>query len=106
VELTKDLKIYLEGEKALIFYILFSGKIIQKKGMEISILESGNFFGEEGLMENAERHSTIKSKTDAILLCLLGENFRNAIEVLNQQKLLERIEIIKKIFIFSKIKKF
>jgi CRP-like cAMP-binding protein len=100
--LKKDLKIFLEGEKAFVFYIIFTGQIIQKKGMNISILESGDFFGEEGLLENKERNSTVKSKSDSILLCLSGENFRNAIEVLNYQKLQERIEIIKKMFIFSK----
>lgn len=69
--------------------------------MDISILESGDSFGEEGLKENAKRKTSNKSKTNAILLCLYGENFRNAVEVLNHQKLKERIEIIKSTFIFS-----
>jgi CRP-like cAMP-binding protein len=104
--LKKETKIFLEGEKAYIFYIIFNGQIIEKKEMKITILNSGDFFGEEGLLENMERNITIKTKSNSILLCLLGENFRNAIEALNYQKLKERIEIIKKIFIFSKKKKF
>jgi hypothetical protein len=54
------------------------------------------------LEENQIRNSTIKSKTDSILLCLLGENYRNAIDILNHQNLQEIIKIIKKMFIFSK----
>lgn len=53
-------------------------------------------------MENMERNSSVKSKSDAVLLCLFGENFQDAIEVFNYQKFKERIKIIERIFIFRK----
>ncbi len=54
------------------------------------------------MIPNSIRNFSVKSKTNCTLLCIFGEAYRNAMEVSNAKKLQERVEIIKKIYLFSK----
>jgi len=66
------------------------------------MISSGISFGEDALFANSLRDCSVKTKTDATLLCIFGEAYRNAMEVSNAKGLQERVEIIKKIYLFSK----
>lgn len=84
------------------FFINFKGSLIKIKGKEVRTISPGISFGQEALMPNSLRTSSVKAKSDAELLCIFGEAYRNAMEVSNSKGLEQRIEIIKQIYLFSK----
>lgn len=95
------MKLFKEGEPASLFFINFQGKLVKVKGKDISTISSGLAFGDEALKPNSLRKYSIKTKTDSTLLCLFGEAYRNAMEVTNAKGLEERLEALKKIYVFS-----
>lgn len=75
--------IFHEGDPADLFYIIIKGKVeIVKQhasGHEIILatLESGQYFGEIGLLDNGQRSATVRAShdTSVILMGLEGESF-------------------------------
>jgi len=76
-----DIIIY-EGDEGDYFYLLHRGEadvlILDKETGEnnkVAVLKAGAAFGEDALLSNRPRSSTIKMNTDGILLCLSKEDF-------------------------------
>jgi CRP-like cAMP-binding protein len=97
-----DTKLFHEGEPASLFFINFKGSLVKIKAKEVRTITPGISFGQEALVANSLRGASVKAKTDATLLCIFGEAYRNAMEVSNSKGLEQRVEIIKRIYLFSK----
>lgn len=87
IEVPAGQVVFKRGDKPEGFYIVFKGKVNvtrphQKQGEEMIIwLVSGDYFGEEALVENRNRSATITAAEDSILLFLSRQHFE---ELLNQ----------------------
>jgi CRP-like cAMP-binding protein len=81
VEVPANHVIFKRGDKPEGFYIIFKGKVNvtrahEKKGEEVIIwLVSGDYFGEEALVENRTRSATITATEDTTLLFLSRAHF-------------------------------
>ncbi len=73
--------VILENEIGKMFYIIYSGRIkITKIGLNgneviLSILESGDFFGEMSIIDNIERSANAMTISDAQLLAINDRDF-------------------------------
>jgi len=89
----KNQVIFLEDEFGDVFFLILSGKIkvtkISPDGQEIilSILTSGDFFGEMSLLDNEPRSATAIAAEDSELIVLKQKNF---LSILYENKLLLR----------------
>ncbi len=81
IEVPAGQVVFKRGDKPEGFYIVFKGKVNvtrphQKHGEEMIIwLVSGDYFGEEALVENRNRSATITAAEDTILLFLSRQHF-------------------------------
>lgn len=71
-----------QGDEGDYFYVIAQGKcqVLREstkrpEGVPVATLSTGTTFGEEALISNAKRSSTIKMLTDGILMRLSKENF-------------------------------
>ncbi len=81
VEIPAHQVVFKHGDKPNGFYIIYEGKVNvsrphEKKGEEVIIwLVTGDYFGEEALVENRNRSATITATEDTILLFLSRQHF-------------------------------
>jgi CRP-like cAMP-binding protein len=81
VEVSANHVVFKRGDKPEGFYIIFKGKVNvtrthDNKGEEVIIwLVSGDYFGEEALVENRTRSATITATEDTTLLFLSRAHF-------------------------------
>jgi CRP-like cAMP-binding protein len=71
-----------QGDEGDYFYVIAQGKCVvlrespaKPEGVPVATLSTGATFGEEALISNAKRSSTIKMLTDGTLMRLSKENF-------------------------------
>jgi CRP-like cAMP-binding protein len=80
-EMPADHVVFKKGDKPEGFYIIFKGKVNvtrphEKKEAEVLIwLVTGDYFGEEALVENRNRSATITTMEDTTLLFLTRAHF-------------------------------
>ena len=92
--------VFEQGAAADRFYIIESGKvqvISRNEGREQSILatlQSGDFFGEIGLLTEARRMAQVRAKSDLKLLTLDFETFKKVV-VDSQDTTMDFAEIIR-----------
>ncbi len=61
-------EIIIEGEMDTCFYILFSGSVaIKKKGVELSYLGVGEFFGEMAFLADTVRTTSVEAREPVVL---------------------------------------
>ncbi len=117
VSINKGDILYKEGDNAYFFFIIKSGKFesfsklnISKNDEESSIssnsnktilLESGETFGEESLLNMTKRNSTIKCIENGELFLLDERIFRDTVYNLNRINIQEKLNFLKKIDIFN-----
>ena len=92
VEVPANHVVFKRGDKPEGFFIIFEGKVNvtrphEKKGEEVLIwLVSGDYFGEEALVENRNRSATITATQDTTLLFLSREHFEEVLTSYPNQK--------------------
>ena len=75
-----------QGDEPEHFYIVVSGEVevirSDKSGEEkiLATLQSGDFFGEIGLLTEAQRMATVRAKTDLEVLTMDWEMFKNVVK--------------------------
>ena len=71
-DVRKDEAVYALGDPLACLYIIASGKIAvtDANGVQVSMLERGNSFGERGLLRDGLAATSAKAVEDARLLCL------------------------------------
>jgi hypothetical protein len=85
VEVPANHVVFKRGDKPEGFFIIFEGKVNvtrphEKIGEEVLIwLVSGDYFGEEALVENRNRSATITATQDTTLLFLSREHFEEVL---------------------------
>ncbi len=85
VEVPANHVVFKRGDKPEGFFIIFEGKVNvtrphEKKGEEVLIwLVSGDYFGEEALVENRNRSATITATQDTTLLFLSRMHFEEVL---------------------------
>ena len=65
-----------EGEQAVAFYVIVSGKVeVSKGGQELNTLRTGDFFGEMSLLDGRPRVATLKALDDTECLVMARWDF-------------------------------
>jgi CRP/FNR family cyclic AMP-dependent transcriptional regulator len=66
-----------QGEEGLGFYLLLSGSArIVRNGVEVALVEAGDFFGEVALLEGRPRTADVVSVGRAVCLGILRSDFK------------------------------
>ncbi len=92
--------VFEQGAAADRFYIVESGEVeVVRSGPSgeqkiLATLQSGDFFGEIGLLTEARRMATVRTKTDLKLLTLDFETFKKVV-VDSQDTTMDFAEIIR-----------
>ena len=83
--LSKNMTLISEGENSNSLYVILSGKVkifgSEQSGKEIIIatLESGDYFGEVALIDDAERSASVMTLQDSNFLVISKDAFKNAL---------------------------
>ena len=83
VSFPKETVIFNEGDKGFDLFIIQGGHVASSlrlpngKQKELVVFESGNFFGEMAIFDNAPRSATCIAKEESVLLRLSKNNFFN-----------------------------
>jgi CRP-like cAMP-binding protein len=100
-KLPPNTTLFNKGDKGNYFYIIKKGKLELIAEYGKKILNQDETFGELALIENKERTATVKSIDYCILYLLNGKLFREIVSQINEGELLERLNFLKAISIFS-----
>lgn len=79
VEYKKGDIVYKIGEKPEAFYIILLGrfKVIGVRGETLSVLSSGDYFGESSILLNRDHSATIEAKNDGLILKIDKKDFQD-----------------------------
>ncbi len=109
-EIVSNYTLYEENDEARVFYIIEDGEIIiieknsEGKNEEV-ILKKGHFFGLDSFEEGAKRKEKAISKIPTKLLGVSGEFYRSAVIYMDLKITNERVEVLKKVFLFQYLEK-
>ncbi len=109
-EIVSNYTLYEENDEARVFYIIEDGEIIiieknsEGKNEEV-ILKKGHFFGLDSFEEGAKRKEKAISKIPTKLLGVSGEFYRSAVIYMDLKITNERVEVLKKVFLFKYLEK-
>lgn len=71
-------EIVREGEIGSVFYLIVSGgAAVRRGGAEIALLQVGDFFGKESLLESTPRSASIHAAGPAVCFALRRADFRS-----------------------------
>ncbi len=100
-KLQPNITLFNKGDKGNYFYIIKKGKLELIAEYGKKILNQDETFGELALIENKARTATVKSIDYCILYLINGKLFRETVSQINEGELLERLNFLKAISIFS-----
>jgi CRP-like cAMP-binding protein len=77
IDLAADKLLIREGERGREFFVLLEGEAeVTRKGKELAIRRSGEFFGEIALVSSLPRVATVKTRTPSRALVIRDVEFR------------------------------
>ena len=100
--LAPDQPVFEQNSVGLNFYIVCRGKLqVITNGIQTSLLDSGDSFGEFALIHDCPRPFTVKTLTKSYLWILNRASFKAAIHCINSQNYKENQKLINSIPILS-----
>ena len=106
VKVPKDKNIYEPGDDGNLFYIVAEGELEKSQNKnKVSVLRTGDSFGELSLLTLKKREETIKCLTNCAVYVIDAEKFREFQQKKNEQIQKERFEFLNTIAMFESLDK-